>query len=139
MQSIGNTAAGIAAALTPWPSQKSSSNAALCNFFTGSKSESKISQIVVATAGVTMRGPISNRIMRNAPFHVDELQWSPHWPGGTRRIASVLMLSSESRDETKQPIVESLSLSKPNAIVPLDIPTDAEHSPGHCAQSIEYC
>jgi hypothetical protein len=36
MQSIGNTAAGIAAALTPWPSQKSSSNAALCNFFTGS-------------------------------------------------------------------------------------------------------
>ena len=37
MQSIGNTAAGIAAALTPWPSQKSSSNAALCNFFPGSK------------------------------------------------------------------------------------------------------
>jgi hypothetical protein len=37
MQSIGNTAAGIAAALTPWPSQKSSSNAALCNFFTGSE------------------------------------------------------------------------------------------------------
>jgi hypothetical protein len=32
------TAAGIAAALMPWPSQKSSSNAALCNFFTGSKS-----------------------------------------------------------------------------------------------------
>jgi hypothetical protein len=32
MQSIGNTAADIAAALTPWPSQKSSSNAALCNF-----------------------------------------------------------------------------------------------------------
>jgi hypothetical protein len=32
MQSIANTAAGIAAALTPWPSQKSSSNAALCNF-----------------------------------------------------------------------------------------------------------
>jgi hypothetical protein len=30
-------AAGIATALTPWPSQKSSSNAALCNFFTGSK------------------------------------------------------------------------------------------------------
>jgi len=27
------TAAGIAAALTPWPSQKSTSNAALCNFF----------------------------------------------------------------------------------------------------------
>jgi hypothetical protein len=37
MQSISNTAAGIAAALTPWPSQKSSSNAALCNFFPGSK------------------------------------------------------------------------------------------------------
>jgi hypothetical protein len=37
MQSIGNTAAGIAASLTPWPSQKSSSNAALCNFFTGSE------------------------------------------------------------------------------------------------------
>src|SRR4029077_10794530 len=36
MQSIGNTAAGIAAALTPWPSQKSSSDAALCNFLTGS-------------------------------------------------------------------------------------------------------
>jgi hypothetical protein len=36
MQSIGNIAAGIPAALTPWPSQKSSSNAALCNFFTGS-------------------------------------------------------------------------------------------------------
>src|SRR6476620_4705497 len=30
-------AAGIAAVLTPWPSQKSSSNAALCNFFTGSE------------------------------------------------------------------------------------------------------
>src|SRR6476620_12368091 len=36
MQSIDNTAAGIAAALTPWPSQKSSSNAELCDFFTGS-------------------------------------------------------------------------------------------------------
>jgi hypothetical protein len=29
MQCIGNTAAGIAAALTPWPSQKFSSKAAL--------------------------------------------------------------------------------------------------------------
>jgi hypothetical protein len=77
-----------------------------------------------------MRGPISDRIMRSAPFHVDELQRSPHRPSGTSRIASVLMLSSESCDETKQPIVESLSLSKPNAIVPTDIPTDAEHSPG---------
>ena len=41
MQSIGNTAAGIAAALTPWPSQKSSSNAALCNFFTGSEAQER--------------------------------------------------------------------------------------------------
>ena len=32
MQSIGNTAAGIAAALTPWPSQKSISSAAFSNF-----------------------------------------------------------------------------------------------------------
>jgi hypothetical protein len=32
MQSIGNTAAGIAAALTPWPSQEFRSNAALGNF-----------------------------------------------------------------------------------------------------------
>jgi hypothetical protein len=29
MQSIGNTAAGIAAALTPWPSQKSSKRGTL--------------------------------------------------------------------------------------------------------------
>jgi hypothetical protein len=48
MQSIGNTAAGIAAALTPWPSQKSSSNAALCNFFTGSKLHLQSPKVVLA-------------------------------------------------------------------------------------------